>query len=330
MKLIRIILGLFFFVFISFLAKAEQFCNVLWANNMLPTASLNASFDGSTSGFFPLNLQAGGLSTVIERYAKNMDGFTTVEGTYRYWIQYPQEWMTTPDGLKFRVVSNLEPSGVQVAGVRTVVTPVGTHKWINTYGCRELGGRYDFGITSISGVSIEIERGSAWPGDYYIKLPVKVAYEENKGMYNGQYGGGWPVYPATMKIFSPVDSNNVKVTISSKCNIGEQSLSVNLGNNITPDEAKSGVLKKVNASLSCNAPAKISLSIKGTDIVDGINNKTKCGTGSCILSFDNGSASKILNVNAGSYQVPITIEFQDYTAIAGIFNGSAVLSVDIL
>ncbi|EHR8387269.1 nuclease PIN, partial [Escherichia coli] len=268
--------------------------------------------------------------TVIKRAAKNMDTFVTLDGTYRYWIQYPEAWQTTPDGLKYRITSELEVSGTQTAGVKTVVTPVGYHTWVNTYGCREVGGTYDFGVASVSGVNIEIDRGTAWPGVYSIQLPVKVAYEENKGNYDGKNGSGWTEFPAAMKSFAPVDSKNISITISSKCNVGEQNLSVNMGDSITPDEAKSGVEKKVNFSLTCNAPAKVSLSLKGTDIVDGVNNKTKCGSGSCSLNFDNDSSSKILEVSQGVYQEPITVRFQDANPVAGGFSGSAVLTVDIL
>ncbi|EFH6886320.1 nuclease PIN [Escherichia coli] len=332
MKYIKIILWIFFSSLLPFStsAKVESYCDLLWANNSSPIASVNASFDGNTSGIFPLNLQAGGLSTVIKRAAKNMDTFVTLDGTYRYWIQYPEAWQTTPDGLKYRITSELELSGTQASGVRTVVTPVGYHTWENTYGCREVGGTYDFGVAYVSGLNIEIDRGTAWPGVYSIQLPVKVAYEENKGNYDGKNGGGWPEFPAAMTTFSPVDSTGISITISSKCNVGEQSLSVNMGDSITPDEAKAGVEKKVNISLACNAPATVSLSLKGTDIVDGVDNKTKCGSGSCTLSFDNGNASETVEVSTGSYQVPITVLFQDYNAVAGIFTGSAVLSVDVL
>ncbi|EFN8485304.1 nuclease PIN [Escherichia coli] len=330
MKYVKKTLGISFFSLLPLSAEAESYCNLLWANNTPPSASVNVSFDGNTSGIFPLNLQAGGLSTVIKRAAKNMDTFVTLDGTYRYWIQYPEAWQTTSDGLKYRITSELEVSGTQTADVKTVVTPVGYHTWVNTYGCRDVGGTYDFGVASVSRVNIEIDRGTAWPGVYSIQLPVKVAYEENKGNYDGNNGGGWREFPVSMKSFSPVDSKGISITISSKCNVGEQSLSVNMGDNITPDEAKSGVEKKVNFSLTCNAPAKVSLSLKGTDIVDGVNNKTKCGSGSCSLNFDNDSSSKILEVNQGTYQVPITVRFQDANPVAGGFDGSAVLSVDIL
>lgn len=105
MKYVKKILGISFFSLLPLSAEAESYCNLLWANNTLPSASVNVSFDGNTSGIFPLNLQAGGLSTVIKRAAKNMDTFVTLDGTYRYWIQYPEAWQTTPDGLKYRITS---------------------------------------------------------------------------------------------------------------------------------------------------------------------------------------------------------------------------------
>ena len=166
MKYVKKILGISFFSLLPLSAEAESYCNLLWENNTLPSASVNVSFDGNTSGIFPLNLQAGGLSTVIKRAAKNMDTFVTLDGTYRYWIQYPEAWQTTPDGLKYRITSELEVSGTQTAGVKTVVTSVGYHTWVNTYGCRDVGGTYDFGVASVSGVNIEIDRGTAWPGVY--------------------------------------------------------------------------------------------------------------------------------------------------------------------
>lgn len=330
MKCIKMKFGLFFLVFLSLSAQATNYCNLLWANNTLPSASVNVSFDGNTSGIFPLNLQAGGVSTVIKRYKEDMTGFVTVEGTYRYWIQYPEEWQTTSEGLKYRIVSDLEASGTQSAGVRTVVTPVAYHKWTNLYGCPDVGATYDFGVASVSGISVEIDRATAWPGVYSIQLPVKVAYEENKGNYNGKNGGGWQEFPTAMKSFSPIDSNGVRITISSKCNIGEQSLSVNMGDNITPDEAKVGVEKKVYISLICNAPAKVSLSLKGTDIADGNDNKTKCGSGYCTLSFDNDKSQKIVNAIRGTTNVPVSVNFKSDSPVAGLFEGSAVLSMNVL
>lgn len=70
MKHIKITLGISFFSLLPFSAEAESYCNLLWANNSLPSASVNVSFDGNTSGIFPLNLQAGGLSTVIKSAIK--------------------------------------------------------------------------------------------------------------------------------------------------------------------------------------------------------------------------------------------------------------------
>lgn len=89
-------------------------------------------------GFF-LSIYRRGLVNCNKKSCKNMDTFVTLDGTYRYWIQYPEAWQTTPDGLKYRITSELEVSGTQTAGVKTVVTSVGYHTWENTYGCRDVG-----------------------------------------------------------------------------------------------------------------------------------------------------------------------------------------------
>lgn len=330
MKHIKIILKASFFILFSFSVNAARYCNLLWANKALPSATLNASFDGNNIGVFPVDLQAGGVSTVIKEYKENMTGFVTIDGIYRYWIQYPEEWLTTSQGLKYRIRSELDAAGVQVAGVKTVVTPAIPYTWTNTFECRSVGETYDFTPAIINGIKVEIDRSNAWPGVYRLNLPIKVAYEENKGKYSGQNGNGWQEYATAIKSFSPIDSDNVSITITSKCDIGDKFLNVNMGDSITPDMAKKGVEKKVNVSVTCNSLAKASLSLKGIDIVDGVNNKTKCGTGNCILNFDNGSDNKIIDVNQGVYTVPITVRFQDQNAAPGNFEGSAVLSINIL
>ncbi|CTT83222.1 hypothetical protein [Escherichia coli] len=330
MKYIKLLPTVFFIFLFSCPAKAANYCSLLWANNSLPRASLNASLDGDYIGIFPMSLQAGGVSSVIKAYQENMNGFVTLDGIYRYWIQYPEEWQTSSQGLRYRIRSDLDAAGVQSPGVKTVVTPANTYKWENTYGCRSVGETYDFGSATINGIKIEIDRSNSWPGVYYLNLPIKVAYEENKGNYSGQNGNGWQEYANAIRSFSPVNSDNVNITINSKCDIGEKVLNVNMGDSITPDMAKKGVEKKINVSLTCNSLAKVSLSLKGTDIIDGINNKTRCGSGSCTLNFDNGGYSKVIDVNKGLYTVPISILFQDRNAVSGNFNGSAILSVNIL
>lgn len=52
-------------------------------------------------------------------------------------------------------------------------------KYIRMQGCR---GTYDFGVASVSGVNIEIDRGTAWPGVYSIQLPVKLHMKRIKGI----------------------------------------------------------------------------------------------------------------------------------------------------
>ena len=75
--------------------------------------------------------------------------------------------------------------------------------------------------------------------------------------------------------------------ITSKCELTSRYLSINIGDRITPDEARGGINKNASLSVVCNAPANILFSIRAADMQDGQINKTKCGPGYCTLSFDN-------------------------------------------
>ena len=65
-----------------------------------------------------------------------MPCFTSVSGVYRYWLQYPDEWQKTKEGLKYRIVTNLELAGSQEPGVKTVVTPPQYFTWKNILRCK--------------------------------------------------------------------------------------------------------------------------------------------------------------------------------------------------
>lgn len=323
------LLTLFFFSILKIADAAEHYCNLLWINDNLPRASVSISLDSGSSGIMPLNLQAGGVSTIINRYEQNMSGFVTLDGITRYWIQYPEEWLTTTEGLKYRIISNLETAGVQSAGVKTVVTPVNKNKWVNTYGCMNKGEKYDFGTMNIPGLSIEVERGTAWPGSYSLHLPVKIAYEENKGNFSGNNGSGWHQYADAMRDFKTIDSSNINVVISSRCEIQIKELTVNMGDNITPAEARSGVIKKIDIPVQCNSPANITLSVKGMDIINNVYNRTKCGSGYCEISFENGLGKINSSVNGGRVSIPVIVLYKDNNAQEGMFYGNATLSMNV-
>ncbi|HAX4824217.1 TPA: nuclease PIN [Escherichia coli] len=319
-----------FFLFIQFSPDAfsQKFCNILWVNENLPKASLNASMDGSSSGVYSLSLQAGGYSTAIRQYEEDMSGVTAISGIYRYWLQYPDEWQNTKEGLKYRIVTNLEVAGSQVPGVKTVVTPPQKFTWNN--GCNRVGERYNFAQKDIENIKIEIDRGTAWPGVYTLQLPLKVAYEENKGIYSGQSGGGWREYAGAIKSFNPVNTDNITIYITSKCELTSKYLSVNIGDRITPEEARDGIKKNTSLSVVCNAPANILFSIRAADVQDGQVNKTKCGPGYCTLSFDNDQSQKTVKAIRGTTDVPLSVNFKSDSPVAGLFEGSAVLSMNVL
>ena len=52
MKYVKKILGISFFSLLPLSAEAESYCNLLWANNTLPSDSVNVSFDGYKSRMY--------------------------------------------------------------------------------------------------------------------------------------------------------------------------------------------------------------------------------------------------------------------------------------
>lgn len=225
-------------------ASATVYCNILWANNTPPQAVLNATLDGSVSNTFPLKLSVGGGSTAITQYQEDIPTTNPVKGIVRYWVQYPTDWITSPEGLRYRISSTLDTAQSQIAGVKTVVTPTKEITWQNIWGCNPVSSIYTFDAANLSGIYLEIDRGAAWPGVYSLSLPIAVAYEENKGNYNGNSGGGWKEYAEAMKNHGYIDSKNIQITITSKCEIKSRALNINLGHSITPEQARVGVNKQ--------------------------------------------------------------------------------------
>ncbi len=64
---------------------------------------------------------------------------------------------------------------------------------------------------------------------------------------------------------------------------------------------------------------------------DGQINKTKSVVlGYCTLSFDNDKSQKTVKAIRGTTDVPLSVNFKSDSPVAGLFEGSAVLSMDVL
>lgn len=332
---------LFFTILTSYHAcAASYYCDLLWIANTKPIASASINLDHSASDTVALNITTGSDWTLSKKFSNvgNVNWKIT-SGSIKYWIQVPKGWQTDSSGLKYQI---LNTANLPVPPVAAAFTGNNNVYWVNnqsttwgdgnTYGCMSEGSTYNFGSSSLTGLSIEINRGTAFPGIYKMNIPITVAYEENKNNY-GYNTSVWSSFLQAIQLFPEADTNNVTVTVQSACNlITKHTVNIDMGN-ITPTEARSGVTKRDDTSvrINCTSAADISLSFTGMNIVDGINNKTKCGNGSCTLTFDGNTSSKTIHVDyGGSAYIPINVLYQDNSAVAGAFSGSAILSVNIV
>nr|WP_228929163.1 PapG chaperone-binding domain-containing protein [Escherichia marmotae] len=311
--------------------NAKPYCNILWINNTTPgSEAVDINMDGTiTDVIRSFNINAGGGSTAVVQYEEDENDKEDISGHRRYWIQYQPEWQNS-NGLRYRILDDdMELAQVQIPGAKTVVTPLEKFIWEGGIkGCKDVGSQYVFGYKKVSGLRLQIDRSSAFPGVYNISLPVKVALEENKGNYQGDAGGGWREYASAMQSFPVIDSNNVSISIRSRCSISTKELNVDF-KEITAERALSGIDKNTSFNITCDAPAKVKLSLQGGG-VDGAKNKTKCGSGICTLTLDGSDEKTITISSAGSKTVDLNTHFKTNQLFSGEFSGSMVLSMDVL
>lgn len=315
------------------MAVAERYCNILWANNLKPSVlPFKLNMDGNGVLSTPFEISVGGQSTNIVRTADYQSSNNPINGHVRYWFQYPTEWQTTFDGLRYRISSSYDAALVQVPGVKTVVTPEYHNIWQDGLTeCSGLGSFYTFAFAKYGEFQLEIDRATAFPGVYNIQLPVKSAYEENKGYYYGgpAGSGGWRDYAGALSRFQNIDSSGLQVELRSACDISAKNIFINYGD-ININNALSGVRKKVTFDVFCSAPAKVRLEILGGS-VDGNKNKINCGDGICTLMFSSGSTDENLSFySQGRKTIEVESLFKTNKVTAGAFSGSAILRMNVL
>jgi len=307
-----------------------RYCNMLWGNDFKPMVDpLFFNIETNAPIVTPLKIHTGGNSTILDTRANLFATGVLIWGHDRYWFQFPDGWFTDPSGLRMRITSTYEDAKVQIAGVRTVVTPQRRHTW-GTVSCFWPGDKWTFSKDTWDRFQLEIDKTTAFPGVHTVQLPIKSAFEENKGDYDGHAGGGWKTYPSLMASMSSIDTSGVKIEIRASCAISSPSIDVDM-KTINAQDAIAGVKKDVAARITCSAPANVQLEITGSDYVDGVKNKVNCGSGTCTLNFPSGKPDEKLTFNQADTQtIKIETLFKTNKITPGVFNGSAVLRMNVL
>ncbi|TJF18461.1 hypothetical protein [Escherichia coli] len=322
------IIFLYFFLFFCLLTgRAYARCNLYWVLNDIPrVAEININATGEQS-YFKKNfyIQVGGkyyLKDVKQDYFF-LPGLP-MSGGVRYWIQYDNNWVEIPGGLKYRISSSLElPNAEQITGYRTVVSPLQKHTWEwEEQACPSQGSYYYFSAQNIAGMSLEVDSQNAYPGIYNIKLPLRVAYEENKGGL--MLDDGWKYYPSLL-LQEPLLRSNVNVNINNACTFYDKKLDVDFGN-ITDKDVLNGTEKIVSFAMNCTRQVIFKMSIEGGN--KG-KNATSCGKGICILTFNNGSDSISGLRSSGYGDIGIHVKLKSGEVFTGRFQSSMVLKIFI-
>ncbi|WP_176140213.1 nuclease PIN [Escherichia coli] len=306
-----------------------DYCSLLWLNRVPPKLSLDIEPDDLNKGIklFPLDLIAGGDSIAIDSRSEGMTDIIDIDGQVRYWIQYKEGWQTIgSSGLRYRIVDKLELVPHGTLNAKTVLTPIQPVSWKQAYGCATKGSTYNFMTQHIQGLYLELDTQNADPRSNMISLPIKLAYEENKGFSNM----AWPSYPFVMDNSVPVTPSILYFRIKPQCRIVQPSLTIDLGSDITPGKARAGVHKKTDFWVACNGDAIIHMRVQGSNPVSGIPNTTQCGHGICTLKFDNGSDYTYISAIKGQVMSSINVIFTDNMPQPGPFKGSAILSIEVL
>lgn len=255
--------------------------------------------------------------------------------TQTMWIAMPEnnQDISFGSGLKGNLViisGNYMKRGVY-NGVQTYSGPYRKYDWVDQiFPLYIVEGYMEPAVENNSlatKLRVFIEKGSAFSGDYYIQLPVKIGSEE---WYQGENtcSLGHDIESAVANMPNAYPAVRVKVMAS--CSIeGDRTVSIAHGT-ITSAQARDGHLAKSQLIVNCKGPTYIKMSIQGNELISGADkNVTRCGnTGKCTLTIDGGK--NYSGVVSGRKIFDITSQYRSMNANnidSGEFSGSAIATL---
>lgn len=256
-------------------------------------------------------------------------------GNYRYWLQYKTGWQKTTGGLVYRFndtnISNWSMAeSIPVQGVNTMVS-TNVYKEQGMSGCWQLGEVVGFtpGIPiPVFRVNIELQRSTAFPGEYTVRVPYWWGYEENKASGYDE-AIAWRRFGIVMQNEAP-SYIDIPVVVTSKCKFNTSP--INLSHGSLPGRAADGnQTTPYNLNVTCASGTSLSVKLIGSQKVSGkTGNYTQCGSGGmCELTFDNGKYNETMTIyNSKTLSIKSTYRLNDITKpVAESFEGSGVLQV---
>ncbi|HDS6269094.1 TPA: hypothetical protein QHZ57_001156 [Escherichia coli] len=281
------------------------------------------------SGFVNGLIQLGSSSQmkVVYSNCRTVPKFETVKGWTQWYVNIKDDWF-------------------DFAGLRIKLTPKNVASW---WGYNDLGGIYKINSTDSEwpvsncyqvgevvsfpanpgniSIDVQVDRRTAIPGSYEIKVPFRYLYEEMKGYLNG-----WPSREHMNQLMknSPVTDFKINLSVRSKCNFNTSPINLSHGT-MTGRNADGNQTSPYNLNVTCTPGTSLSVKLLGTQKVSGkTDNYTQCGTGGmCELTFDNGKYDETMTIdNSKTLSIKSTYRLNDITKpVAESFEGSGVLQV---
>lgn len=252
----------------------------------------------------------------------------------RVWSLTPAGWQVDPvSRLRYRIVSFGEVTSSNVpGGFESRATPEKGLSNADTQAAYYVG-YINPGVVWDADTwkgYLEIERGSAIPGNYELSIPVRVGIETN--IYTTsktELGNPWVNIP-NAQLQLPANNIKVSVNVTSKCALDVQPINLSHGT-MTGRNADGNQTKPYNLNVTCTPGTSLSVKLLGTQKVSGkTDNYTQCGTGGmCELTFDNGKYDETMTVDSSkTLSIKSTYRLNDIAKpVAESFEGSGVLQV---
>ncbi|HIE1976843.1 TPA: hypothetical protein ACXKGF_004936 [Escherichia coli] len=214
-------------------------------------------------------------------------------GDNTYWIQYP-------DGIQIDQLSGLvytidvnwgrPTSGSAIKNYRTRAANTQRFQYLgDDNDCWPVGQETDVIMSSQvnrdAKITVDIQRGNAWPGEYRLEVPFKWMFEERK--WSEDYIMPDPIFPEAA---SYLDGYGIKgkfvipLTIRSKCRFNTKTITLN-HQTLKGRDAHGNKVNSPLIEVECTSGAKLKLKLKGMQPSSEGGNYTNCSIGTCKLTF---------------------------------------------
>ncbi|GDM19288.1 hypothetical protein [Escherichia coli] len=214
-------------------------------------------------------------------------------GDNTYWIQYPDGIQRDKSsGLVYTIDVNWNDPTSNSAINKYATRATNTQRFPyqgDDNDCWSVGQETDVimsaNVVRKAEITVDIQRGNAWPGTYSLEVPFKWMFEERK--WSQGYNMPAPIYPEAA---SDLNQNGIEgtlvipLTIQSKCRFNTKTITLN-HQTLQGRDAHGNKVNSPLIDVECTPGAKLKLKLKGMQPSSEGKNYTDCLIGKCKLTF---------------------------------------------